>query len=327
MNITFLIGNGFDLGLGLRSRFSDFYNEYCNSESENPNILKFKDSIRQNIENWSDFEKAFGVHSENFEPEQAMDYYYQFNDFQEKFNTYLQKELNQIDYSNKDLITKTMQNALNNFYHTSPVDKIHATRLFEKHIQEAINYNFISFNYTNCLDNCIRILQNSRVLPSGNRVNEPIHVHGYLDENMIMGLDNELQITNRSLEFPFPYEQCLVKPDINNYRGTAYDLKAKQLIKDSTVICIYGMSLGETDTTWWKRIIQWLGAHKDHHLYIIHHCHEVDKRFPQIWIAESEHVRDKLLSFQVDEVPMDTLIYTNVHIGINYPIFAMNLVN
>ena len=37
MNITFIIGNGFDLGLGLKSSYEDFYNEYC-VVTENDNV-------------------------------------------------------------------------------------------------------------------------------------------------------------------------------------------------------------------------------------------------------------------------------------------------
>ena len=29
MNITFLLGNGFDIGLGMPTRYEDFYKEYC----------------------------------------------------------------------------------------------------------------------------------------------------------------------------------------------------------------------------------------------------------------------------------------------------------
>ena len=29
LNITFLIGNGFDIGLGLKTRYKDFYKYYC----------------------------------------------------------------------------------------------------------------------------------------------------------------------------------------------------------------------------------------------------------------------------------------------------------
>lgn len=29
MQVTFLIGNGFDLGIGLKTAYSDFYRVYC----------------------------------------------------------------------------------------------------------------------------------------------------------------------------------------------------------------------------------------------------------------------------------------------------------
>lgn len=43
MNVTFLIGNGFDLRMGLRTRFSDFYDVYIkqNEGNTNPIIRKF----------------------------------------------------------------------------------------------------------------------------------------------------------------------------------------------------------------------------------------------------------------------------------------------
>lgn len=33
MNITFLIGNGFDLNCGLKSKYSDVYDQYCSTQS------------------------------------------------------------------------------------------------------------------------------------------------------------------------------------------------------------------------------------------------------------------------------------------------------
>ena len=56
MNVTFLIGNGFDLGIGLKTAYSDFYNVYCKSDSNDSlAVKKFKSEIQGNYENWSDF--------------------------------------------------------------------------------------------------------------------------------------------------------------------------------------------------------------------------------------------------------------------------------
>ena len=57
MNITYLIGNGFDLNLGLRTRYTDFYDYYLNNtESDTENISKlnalFKDlvDVQENVQ-------------------------------------------------------------------------------------------------------------------------------------------------------------------------------------------------------------------------------------------------------------------------------------
>ena len=64
MNVTFLIGNGFDLGIGLKTAYSDFYNVYCKSDSNDSlAVKKFKSEIQGNYENWSDFEAAFGEYA------------------------------------------------------------------------------------------------------------------------------------------------------------------------------------------------------------------------------------------------------------------------
>ena len=56
MNITFMIGNGFDLQLGLKTRYIDFYNYYI-AKNNNDMIAK---SINENYDLWSDLEVGLG---------------------------------------------------------------------------------------------------------------------------------------------------------------------------------------------------------------------------------------------------------------------------
>ena len=63
MNITFLIGNGFDVNLGLKTQYTDFYPTYLEANKSLPDescIKKFCKQIEGNYETWSDFEKEFG---------------------------------------------------------------------------------------------------------------------------------------------------------------------------------------------------------------------------------------------------------------------------
>ena len=46
MQVSFLIGNGFDRGLGLRTSFRDFFPVYCKEASGSPEVEAFKDLLR-----------------------------------------------------------------------------------------------------------------------------------------------------------------------------------------------------------------------------------------------------------------------------------------
>ena len=82
MNITFLLGNGFDIGLGLKTRYEDFYKQYTKiSSADSEIIINFKNDLlnedlnySKEIVDWSDFEKAFGQYSKNFSVDTKADY-------------------------------------------------------------------------------------------------------------------------------------------------------------------------------------------------------------------------------------------------------------
>ena len=67
MNITFMIGNGFDLHLGMKTRFTDMYEGYIQSPSEDIVIQRFKEDLKESAgeryEKWSDFEIAMAAHA------------------------------------------------------------------------------------------------------------------------------------------------------------------------------------------------------------------------------------------------------------------------
>lgn len=168
MNITFLIGNGFDIGIGLNTRYGDFYKKYCaDKEGDNENIKSFKDILGSKeitkyppIVDWADFETAFGRHSAEFSIETKEAYKEWFEDFISKFNAYLEDEEKMADYiSNESLIAKTMKNAVMTYYHIRNDDRLEIERTY-KNIQGERVYNFISFNYTRSIDKCAEILNN-----------------------------------------------------------------------------------------------------------------------------------------------------------------------
>ena len=60
MNLLFVLGNGFDLQLGLPTSYHDFYQYYVNTPSSSEAIARLKDEISADQQNWSDLELALG---------------------------------------------------------------------------------------------------------------------------------------------------------------------------------------------------------------------------------------------------------------------------
>lgn len=61
MNILYLIGNGFDVAQGLKTRYPDFYGSYKQTAPINDEERRIIASIDNNVEKWSDMEVALGV--------------------------------------------------------------------------------------------------------------------------------------------------------------------------------------------------------------------------------------------------------------------------
>lgn len=100
MNILFLIGNGFDLNLGLKTRYSEFYEYYKSINSQSDSINTLKENISTNLENWSDLELALGSYTDNIRSREEFDEI--FEDIGDKLADYLQQEENKFDYSKID---------------------------------------------------------------------------------------------------------------------------------------------------------------------------------------------------------------------------------
>ena len=76
MGVTFLIGNGFDLNLGMKTRYTDMYDSYIKSESKSTVIYKFKKDLQKeehnHYQNWSDFEMGMAKYAKNFNNENEL---------------------------------------------------------------------------------------------------------------------------------------------------------------------------------------------------------------------------------------------------------------
>lgn len=80
---------------------------------------------------------------------------------------------------------------------------------------------------------------------------EILHIHGTTTSNMVLGVNDKNQIANKELAENSLFRERLTKTEINNmsYGNTKIE-RACAVIDSSSVICIFGMSIGATDKMW-----------------------------------------------------------------------------
>ena len=277
MNITFLIGNGFDLNLGLKTSFSDFLKVYKEPQENDSNAIKeFKNHILEDEELWSDAELAFGKYTEVFDGMNRTDKDFSdcHQDFCIKLGEYLESEEDKLAFIHSDTYI-AFANSLPEI--SLGLGKEPAATLFARmNTYGVFNvYNFISFNYTHVIDSFFNeakkipvIGRNSAV---NNRVGKLLHVHGYTNDEMMLGVNDESQIKNAGFFKEELYKHQIIKPVFNELNETGMDGAAYKLISESELLYVYGMSLGQTDKVWWERILELLVLNKDLRVIIYVH--------------------------------------------------------
>jgi len=275
--VTFIIGNGFDIRVGLKTKYPDFYEVYSKCQKEDSKtIIEFKDNILKDKshgwKNWSDFELQMGKHSNEFQGKTLIEDFIEcFNDFVTSFNKYLESECESIEWSAVSAADKrNFSSSIINFYkHLTQVrqDKI------KKRINRRASVNFLQLNYTNAFDNMLD-MKNPRLFDEVNQyehnyigvLGKNLHLHGVFGKGgyMTMGVDNESQIKNASMNTDSRINKIFVKPrfldalQARNVNQDSHRAKAEHVIGNSSIICIYGASIGDTDGFWWEKVGNWL---------------------------------------------------------------------
>lgn len=272
-----MIGNGFDLHVGLKTSYPDFLKYYLAQPISDElddvaqrYIKRLKEDIKNNIELWSDLELRYGQHMSNLgnmgnavhSLQEEMDIIN--DDIREKLSVYIGKE------DERSLFAENAQKIFLN-------DVVVPERNLRDYEKRAImNHkiiegkrtsnvvDFITYNYTRTLEH---LLGKTPVQSSGFEIHEPIHVHGYYDNRMILGVNDASQINNDKLRKLSYATDALVKSECNHIYGVSHTDQCDELINNAQLICCYGLSFGDTDKLWWKKICHALISRQD--LYVI----------------------------------------------------------
>lgn len=326
MNITFLIGNGFDRNLGLETMYSDFVKIYKNITPDNDILKNFKEHIDTNQELWSNAEIALGQYTKEFEKGKAADLAICQIDFCDKLADYLRKEDAKVSYEKSEDAIKTIFNNMKNLSSDFlPEEKAAIDNIYQKYPSSGVSFAFINYNYTYTLDRCYEKLKevsnhnepkiSNNILK--NRIGELCHVHGTIDGDMVFAVNDEKQIANNDIfdcEDGDLYKSFLIKQQSNKLYLQRTDSKANNMLNDSRIIYIYGMSLGETDKLWWDRICDWLVRNKDNHVIIYKHNMPAKTVLPIYYQLHERKEKRKLLLYSkyTDEVNEELL--NRIHI-------------
>ncbi len=276
--ITFFIGNGFDLNVGLNTQYREFYAHYI---KKYPDDMLAK-NIGQNYNYWSDLESGLGQYTGKINIEDAEAFWKSEINLEKELIAYLKAQMRRVNI--KDVgcglgVSTEMQRSLTAYTKELPDS-------FQSHIEEVlynikenITYSFISFNYTDTFDKCLDVTK--RILNGSVGVNccsdsllyqyfigEVLHIHGTTDREMVLGVNDEAQVSNKEFIQNDLYRKYIIKEEANKHYNNGKIEEARMIIEESIIICVFGMSIGKTDKLWWKYLCEWLWYDKKRRLIL-----------------------------------------------------------
>jgi hypothetical protein len=335
----FILGNGFDLNLNLKTSYQDVIKAYRKKKLTTKNLQQFQKDLWDDIRNWSNFESRFGKHSEDFNIDNREDYFERRSSFEKILKEHFKNQEKRIDYKrNKDKIQKSFKTSLvdyNQFLEKE--SRITITNLITYFSADAkFVYNFITFNYTSILEKCFeQVISDNKYLRFGSddsingasskyEKGDIIHVHGTLDNSLILGVDNTSQIANKELADNPDFQKRIIKSQLNKGTGELHEEDAKKLIRESKIICLFGVSIGETDQLWWKVIYDWLKSNESRHLIIFYYKEKYDRSDTDKTNRDKDAIRNILYSLAGTKDEHKHQVENRIHIAYSKEMFKID---
>lgn len=323
MSVTYLIGNGFDISVGLNTSYSDFYRYIFNKYENNKNdILK---RIENDSDLWSNLELGLGEYTKYIgnDDEKLEKFFDDKFDIDSKLMEYLRIEQERIDWEQENIIQEVRDNFSKYVYQFYKLFKPAEKDEILKIVNNSNSlYRIISFNYTNVIKNCIDLLSTNIEL---------LYLHGSLEKgNAILGVNDSEQINN---EFFKNSEEMLVsmnKLEINNDIGEYTIVKAKNILMNSDIVCIFGMSIGDTDKFWWQEIINNLMDGSIKMVIIFHYNPNLDINNRVKHLRAKNNIKDQLLRYYSGDMELDkelvVQLKSKIKVLCNSDMFRMNFI-
>lgn len=311
-----MIGNGFDLNLGLKTGYKDFYKYYTEKAPESD----FSKSIQSNYELWADLELGLGNYLENVTESSLDDFLSAKEEMENLLIEYLKNEEQCFQISDPKVLSTDFQKKIKNMYTEFDATNQNLYNQLVLSSNEQIDFSFITFNYTNTLDKIIECVSknctpfHTHIHNSNTKtdiISAPLHIHGTLDDReMILGINDVSQINNDVLRNNVDLADYIVKTNVNRGLGQGKIDKAKGMINESRYLCLFGLSIGDTDSYWWAYIIDWLLKDQNRHLVIFVNSKTTVQSAQQTIRFQKRHKRNflKKTTKEINEAIMNQII-------------------
>ena len=209
-----------------------------------------------------------------------------------------------------------MHTSLGKFYSELPkLQRGEIERILQKDHADEHTLQFISFNYTDILDRCVKELSKERIIAYSDKghvfqytvLSSVIHVHGTLQRFPIFGVNDKSQLCEKLL-FVRYFAERMLKPRAAEVTDEEWHSEAMNAIDMSTIICIYGMSLGETDAQWFRKILRWLEKDENRHVIIYWYSNDPgDGKDPARYKCSKDTAQEGLLKFAKEGMNIEAL--------------------
>ena len=335
MNITFLIGNGFDRALGLKTGYSHFYKWYCAQRSDSDVINNFRESIDADIkctdENtvklWSDAELGLAAVTEKYSFE---DFVMCCEDMHDMLTEYLAGQDSKFPETDEQFnqIVQLFSSQLVEFQ--QDLDRTEQ-QMFTKIRSDNRDYdsliNIITLNYTRSCDKIHKALS-AKALSAWTarsthylKMGKIVHAHGYVDSFPILGVcDPDLIANQQYLDNP-AFRALMIKKESIRVAGETWRDDTIALINNSSIICVFGASLGASDSDYWKSIATWLNGGANRRLVIFWFDSNIKRTnisYYQKYVTKQK-IQDKFLDFSSFDENVREQLRDRIHIVVNAP--------
>ena len=345
MIITYFIGNGFDKALELQTGYRDFYEsikdidfleniEFITMSQNTQEIIKdiYLEIEKENKENWSDFELGLINYLNRQNKDYDVDNFIEaISFFSYLLNDYLNLEYVKFKEKRQLLDTdKLRDQILCPFEECEALIKQGYYNILRNNTDLLIN--FLTFNYTFTLEDIFggdiifpyaKYIGNQRV-----KFLSPIHLHGTLKNNMLIGIDNISQISNEEIRNKFMgKEHYIEKPSMNKFLSNAVLQHSDNCLNNSQIVVIFGSSIGVTDNIWWEKIGKWYSKDKNRKIILFHY---LNKKISRSNFVKSTSIKEKIGNDLLKKMKIDSSFISEserISIIINTEYFLKNIIN